>query len=178
MTLPLEKTFVPNKHLGLAVAKPAIPNFVRQVAGQNGLKEKDEVHVSVIVTKNAQILWRALEAKSNSAEFLKKLETLFRGYAWEYILTHEYFLHERYYTQQILSESGDIDSSEHMRRTIVQKVQLPDLADFYARTEGLAGTSFTVPVPHITLFSLDGRGIGINSAEEFQQFTKQILTAD
>ncbi|MEK7093608.1 MAG: hypothetical protein AAB927_03950 [Patescibacteria group bacterium] len=175
MTKPLSKDFVANKHLGLAIEKPMIPDFVRKAAEQNGLKEKPEVHVSVVVTKNAQILWRALQAKSNAAEFTQKIEALFRRYAWEYTLTNEYFLHERFYTQDVLNENGDIGSPEHMRRSIVQKVLLPDLSDFYAKMNVLVSTTFTVPVPHITLFSLTGKGIGINSAEEFERFTKQAI---
>lgn len=176
MVKPLSKDFVANKHLGLSIEKPAIPDIVRKVAENNGLKEKPKMHISVLVTKNAQKLWRAVEVRSDSAALLEKLKALFGSYAWEYTLTDEYFLHERFYTQEILSESGDIDEAEHLRRTIVQKVLLPDLMDFYARANTLAATSFSVPVPHITLFSLDGRGIGINSAEEFEQFTKQRIT--
>ncbi len=170
---PVAKDFVANKHLGLPIEKPVIPEVVRRVAELNQLKEKPEMHISVIVTKNAQMLWRALAAKSDSAKRMKKLEELFRAYEWEYELTEEYFLHERFYTQEVLQECGDIDSAEHLRKSIVQKVHLPDLTAFYAEVNTLASLTFTVPVPHITLFSLTGRGIGINSAEEFQRFTKR-----
>ncbi|MFA7309573.1 MAG: hypothetical protein WC050_01575 [Candidatus Paceibacterota bacterium] len=175
MAKPLSKDFVANKHIGLSIEKPAIPDLVRTVAAENGLVEKSEMHISVLVTKNAQALWRALGAQSDAAAPMQKVEELFQRYAWEYTLTQEYFLHERFYTQEILNESGDIDHPEHLRRTIVQKVLLPDLLDFYASVNVLAATSFTVPVPHITLFSLDGRGIGINSSEEFEKFTKRRL---
>jgi hypothetical protein len=173
MSLPVSKDFVANRHLGLSIDKPVIPDSVHRAATENGLGEKEEMHISVVVTKNAQMLWRAVRALPEPESTYKKLEEIFEGYAWEYTLTDEYFLHERYYTQEILNESGDIDDPEHLRRTIVQKVLLPDLEDFYIKMNVLAATSFSVPVPHVTLFSLDGRGIGINSEEEFAQFTKQ-----
>jgi hypothetical protein len=167
MAFPREKTFVPNKHLGLSIEKPDIPDFVRKVAIENDFPEKAEVHISVVVTKNAQTLWRAI-----SREQIAQIENLFKSFAWEYELTGEYFLHERFYSRAILDENGDTDMEEHIRRTIVQKVLLPGLSLFYSKLNQLTGISLPVPIPHITLFALNGRGIGINSAEDFERFTK------
>jgi hypothetical protein len=167
MATPLRKDFVAGKHLGLAVAKPDIPDFVRKAAEENGLSEKPEVHISIVVTKNAQILWHSI-----TSEQVQIVEELYKGLKWEYELTDQYFLHERYYTRHILDEHGDTDMPEHQRRSIVQKVLLPGLVTFYTKLNALAGTTLSVPVPHVTLFALEGRGIGINSAEDFAQFTK------
>jgi hypothetical protein len=173
MAVPSEKTFVPYKHLGLAIEKPPIPNFVRTFAAQNNLPEKETLHISVIVTKNAHILWRALESRGSAEEMLASTKSLFDSYKWEYTVIDEYFLHERAYSRKDLDENGDTDMEEHTRRSIVQKVLLPDLPEFYEKVNELAGISLTIPVPHITLFALLGRGIGINSAEDFARFTKQ-----
>ena len=173
MTLPLEKTFRVNKHLGLSVEKPLIPDFVRRVAQENGFQEKPEVHISVVVTKNAVQMWRA-----GGADKSPSIKELFDSYAWEYSLTDEYFLHERWYSKQDLAENGYTpDIPEHTRRTIVQKVVLSDLPAFYAKLNGMLNISLSVPTPHITLFTWSDyepfkmRGIGINSAEEFERFT-------
>ena len=173
MALPFEKTFKTNKHLGLSVEKPLIPDFVRRVAQENGFQEKSEVHISVVVTKNAVGMWRACGAEKSSS-----IEMLFNSYAWGYSLTDEYFLHERRYSLQDLSENGyAADIPEHTRRTIVQKVVLPDLSAFYGKVNTMLDISLPVPVPHITLFAWSDygpfktRGIGINSAEEFERFT-------
>ena len=173
MALPLEKTFLTNKYLGLSLEKPAIPDFVRQMAVKNGLNEKSEVHISVVVTRNAVQMWAAAGADRTSS-----IETLFNSYSWEYALADEYFLHERRYSLQDLSENGYVaDIPEHTRRTIVQKVVLPDLSAFYGKVNTMLDISLPVPVPHITLFTWSDyepfkmRGIGINSAEEFARFT-------
>src|SRR3989338_3473580 len=179
MVLPLEKTFLPNKYLGLSVEKPAIPDFVRKAAEQNGLQEKPEVHISVMVTKNAMQMWHAA-----GTEKVQSVEELFNSGEWDYTFTGEYFLHERKYTRQDLTANGYAeDIPEHTRRTIVQKVLLPDLPVFYARVNEVLGISLPVPVQHVTLFAWSDyapfrtRGIGINSTEEFKQFTKKRLVA-
>ncbi|MEK7093605.1 MAG: hypothetical protein AAB927_03935 [Patescibacteria group bacterium] len=178
MAKPLSKDFVANKHLGLSIEKPEIPDFVRKAAAENGLQEKPEVHISVVVTKNAMQMWKAAGAKGDAS-----IEALFKTYVWEYSLTDEYFLHERKYTRQNLTANGYAeDIPEHTRRTIVQKVLLPDLPIFYAKVNETLGISLPVPTPHITLFAWSDyepfktRGIGINSAEEFKQFTKQLIS--
>jgi hypothetical protein len=180
----LEKVFIPDQYLGLSVDRPTVPDFVQQAAQENNLVEKPEVHISVVVTKNAMQMWRAIGSKKDSAALLKSVEALFKRHAWEYALTEEYFLHERTYSQTDLDliENRYTNVPEHSRRTIVQKVQLPDLAIFYGKLNEMLGTSISVPVPHITLFAWSDyepfktRGIGINSAEEFERFTKKVLT--
>ncbi len=175
MAVPLEKTFLRDKYLGLAVEKPQIPDYVRKVAAENGVFEKPEFHISVLVAKSAQTAWRAIAARSD-ADLTSSLESLFKSYKWEYEPTSEYFSHEHAYTKSELIENGE-DVPPHTRRSVVQKVALPDLSPFYLKVSKMLGTQLPVPVPHITLFAWSDyepykrRGIGINSAEEFQRFT-------
>ncbi|MDP2650065.1 MAG: hypothetical protein Q8P16_00700 [bacterium] len=182
MVLPLEKTFLPDKYLGLSVEKPAIPDFVRKTATENGLNEKPEFHISVLVAKNVQTAWRTIAARTD-ANLAYSLESVFKNYEWEYEPTDEYFLHEHTFTSDELIENGE-DAPPHTRRSIVQRVFLPDLPAFYAKVSELLGISLPIPVPHITLFAWSDyepfktRGIGINSADEFRQFTVHTLVAD
>src|SRR3989338_5495647 len=175
MGLPLEKTFLPEKYLGLSVEKPSIPEFVRQAAMENGLNEKPEFHISVLVAKNAQTAWRAIAARTD-ANLAHSLESVFKNYEWEYEPTNEYFLHEHTFTKDELIENGE-DAPPHTRRSVVQKVVLPDLPVFYSKVNTSLGIDLPVPIPHITLFTWSDyepfktRGIGINSAEELERFT-------
>ncbi|MEK7509828.1 MAG: hypothetical protein AAB605_03890 [Patescibacteria group bacterium] len=182
MTLPVALDFKHYAHVGVSVEKPQIPDFVRKVAAEHGLTEKDKVHISVVVTKNARLLWEAVAAKENPEAFVHSIKSLFESYLWEYSLTDEYFLHERTYTRDDLRDNGYSDEIPgHTRRTIVQKVELPDLSEFYEKLNDMFGISLPAPVPHITLFawsdyeSFKIRGIGINSEEEFKRFTKEAV---
>lgn len=179
---PRAKRFVANQHLGLAVKKPVVPDFVREAAARSKLGEKSEFHISVVVAKNAKILWREIASSDDPAGDTRSLESLFHTFAWEYEPQEEYFLHERHYTKRDLADNGyGADIPEHTRRSIVQKVSLPDLTSFYDRLDDMFGISLTLPVPHMTLFAwsdyapLSTRGIGINSQDEFVTFTRAVL---
>jgi|SRR3989344_1755361 len=183
MTTPLEKVFRPTEYLGLTVQKPQIPDLARRAAEQNGCVEKPEFHISVLVASNAQVAWQAVEAQKDAAKIQQVIESIFNSYTWEYEETHEYFLHERTYAKSDLIAEGESDVPEHSRRSIVQKVQFPDLRGFYKKLNDMLKISLPMPVPHITLFAWSDhepyktRGIGICSAEEFERFTQQVLQA-
>jgi hypothetical protein len=181
MSFPLEKTFLPQRYIGVAIEKPVIPDAIRNVAEAHDLIEKTSVHISVAVERNAQTIWKAIAAAENPEETMRTLETVFKKYVWEYALTDEYFLHERMYTRDVLVACGFPNEEEHLTRSIVQKAVAPDLSLFYAEVNTLLGTSMEVPVPHTTLFTwsdyepVKHRGIGICSAKEFEECTKEVL---
>lgn len=182
MITPLEKVFKPIDYVGLSVEKSSIAEFVRAAAKENSLFEKSEFHISVLVAKNARVAWRAVAARQDSAGARDLIESLFTNLAWQYTLTAEYFLHEHSYTKEELIEQGDIDIPAHTRRSIVQKVELPDLIPFYQKINNQLNISLPTPVPHITLFAWSDyepyktRGIGICSREEFERFTRKVIT--
>jgi len=183
MVFPIGKTVIPEKCvMGLSVEKPIIPPSILAAAKEQNLNIKREFHISVLVAKNARIAAGSVMVRPHSEQFRKQLLDLFETYRWEYIETDEFYMHERYYTKEILHDNGyDEGIPEHTRRTIVQKVDLPDLSKFYADVNSLLGLSLPVPVAHITIFSWSDhspmllRGIGINSAVEFDEFTKRRL---
>ena len=184
MTAPLERVFEPGVFIGLLVEKQVAPDFVQKEAAKNGLLEKPEFHISVLVARNAQLAWKAAAQRDDATELRDAIESLFRSYTWEYTLTHGYFLHERAYSKKDLIENGyGEDIPEHTRRSVVQKIALPELSLFYAKLNEMLKIVLPVPIPHITLFAWSDyepfktRGIGINSKEEFEQFTKQALVA-
>lgn len=182
MLLPLEKDFQPNKYLGLSVEKPEIPDFVRVIANNNDLNVKSPVHISVVVTKNAVTLWKALAKSQNLEKSMQAAKDLFESFLFEYELSNEYFLHERTYSRKDLDENGyDASIPVHTRRSIVLKVIIPDFPRFYTALNEMFEIKCSLPVPHITLYTWSDyepfktRGIGINSKEEFKRFTKEVI---
>lgn len=181
--LPVQKKFVLETcALLLSVKKPEVPERIRRKALLHGLVEKDETHISVAVTKNAKKIAEAVSKSSNPEKLREDIKLLFESFTWEYTQTEEYCFQENFYSREELVAQGyPRESPEHTRRTIVQKIVLPDLHTFYKSLSDLLGTVLPVPVPHITLFSWSDkpsfmtRGIGISSKEEFEACSRGIL---
>lgn len=183
MSFPLTKKFNPeNCHITLSIERPTIPAFIHDAAKKLGLIEKQEFHISVAVTKNARRIKEVMRANKSPDAMQKEIVSLVNGFSWEYALTDEYLLQEHSYTKEDLVENGYTDLTEHTRRSIVQRVTLPDLKLFYGKLNTLLKISITVPPPHITLFTWSDyepmklRGIGIASEEEFRRYTKERLS--
>lgn len=188
MSLPLAKNFWPDFKPGmlvvsLSVAKPSVPEHITAEANEQGLLPKAEssLHISVVVSENARKLRAAVAAQENQKEAEQSIKELFESFAWEYSSTGEYFLHENTYGKQALIDTGEEDLTPHTRRTIVLKVDLPDIKVFYTKLNKMLGVTLPSPVPHITLFSWSDYeakmlyGIGICSEEEFKEYTKEVL---
>lgn len=143
------------------------------------MTEKDEHHVSILVSANARAVNDAIAKADDAHAVGEEIRNLTHALSWDYDLTSEYYLHEHLYTKEELQERGYTDLTEHTRRAIVQCVDLPDIEAFYTAIEGLLGISLFRPVPHITLYRWsdygDYSGIGINSKQEFEAFTVQRL---
>ena len=179
MSLPLVKDFISEDCFALLfIEKPEIPDRIREAAKKQNLVEKSEFHISTLVTSNARKV-RAVISQNDLSENLKeKVASLFTSFSWEYSLMNEYFLQENFYTKEELKESGHPELPEHTRRTIVQKVNIPDMSLFYEGLSDMLKTSFDLPIAHITLFSwsdynpLMMRGIGVSSEEDFRKYSK------
>jgi hypothetical protein len=178
----LDRKFISEKGvIILSVKKPEIPEFVRTEATKGNLIEKAESHISIAVTKTARQISEEIEKNKESDKLKENISSLLNNFSWKYALTNEYFLHENFYTKEELVKNGYTDLTEHSRRSIVQLVNLPDIELFYKQLNDLLGTSLSVPVPHVTLFSWSDyepmmlRGIGISSKNEFDNYTKKKL---
>lgn len=183
MPFPLTKKFVPeNCFLLLPVQKPEIPSRIRKEAEQRGMVEKGEFHISVVVSKNAAKIKEVVSNSSDADNLKKNIATLFESLSWEYSFMDEYYLQENFYSQSELAVRGyPLDTVEHTRRIIVQKVSLPDLSTFYKQLSHVLEDELPIPVPHITLFSWSDnpsfmtRGIGVSSEEDFRTYSRGML---
>jgi len=183
MLIPTNRKFIPDTcAFILTIEMPDTPDSVSAEAIKNGLLKKEEAHISVVVTKNAKKILEIVLKSKNPEKLKEDIIALADSFPWEYSLTNEYFLHENHFTKEELAVNGHADLPEHTRRSIVQKVNLPDIIQFYEKLDDLLGTALSVPAPHTTLFAWSDyepvmlRGIGISSKEEFDRYTKKKLT--
>lgn len=175
MPLPTRIEFIPEDCFALLyVEKPEIPQNVRLEGVSRGYKEKSETHISVIVPGNSGVLKGVATESAAPERLLQSVSLLLKKYSWEYAPLGVYHLMEREYPV-----NGDVPA--HIRRSIVERVELPDLAPFYDELNKLLGVSLTLPVPHITLFAwsdyspLMERGIGISSTKEFEESDRGVI---
>lgn len=180
---PIKKKFDRDKLvIILSVEKPEIPERISTVAAGRGLVEKPEYHVSLLVGDNSRVFKDAIDGAENSEILLDEIEAVLGELDFEYELTDGYFLHENFYSRERLESLGYTDMPEQTRRTIVQKVDLPDAEKFYSKLSALLDCEFGKIVPHITLFSWSDYppkmtwGIGVSSEEDFQKYTKEKLS--
>ncbi len=175
--IPTSKNFKPEEfYFLLPVEKPKIPERIRTVADQEHMIEKPHCHVSVVVEKSAVSIRAAL-----GEGHIKTIVDLFESLQFEYTLTDTFSLQEKKYDRKELDERGLPEEPEQIRRSIIQVVDMPDIAVFYAKVSELLGISLEVPVPHITLFAWSdyepnkARGIGISSKADFEQYNLKFL---
>ena len=173
---PLEKIINPKHSIILSIEKPKVPEKIKKYAQIHNLQEKDEYHISILVTRNAYKIRKYLKGFGDTEAVLIKMERILNSLDWEYTLTDEYFLQEYSYKKEVMEELGSDEYPEHTRRSIIQKIILPDLQIFYEKISQEFNLDLEIPVPHITLFSwsdyepLMKRGIGISSENDFQEY--------
>jgi hypothetical protein len=168
-------------HIILPVAPPEIPDDIRIAAKDRGLAAKTEFHISVAVTKNAKKIHDTVTKKGDPTHFREAIQSFMNGLAWEYTPTDEYAILEMHYDHAEMKECGYSGLPLHSRKTLVHRVDMPDMKVFYEKLSKLLEVPFGVPVPHITLFAWSDyapfmtRGIGIASEDEYLSVRKAIL---
>lgn len=177
MPVPLEKRFDSDRCIAsLPVRMPGIPERLKEIAESEGLVEKPEFHISVIVTDNARLVAAAAAASAEPEKVKESVRSLINAFAWDYTPLEEFYRQEKSYEGKNDDEFGVVPP--HMRRSIIQKVEMPDMGRFYKELTRLLGVEFGVPVPHITLFAWSDypprmtQGIGICSEQDFKSFSK------
>lgn len=182
MPFPIEKKFLVEKfYLLLPVEKPEIPKHIAEIAKENKLNEKPDYHISVVVEKSAAIIRREIAKSSYPERIAQEVVDLFKGYAWEYTLSDKYSLQEKFYDKESRIAAGLEEEPEHMRRSIIQIVEMPDIEHFYRKLSEILEIELDVPIPHITIFAWSDyalkstRGIGISSKQDFETCHKNWL---
>lgn len=159
----------------LGVAHLELPEEIKAAGTANGLSLKSEFHISIVVSDNARRVHDLLEEFQQFNETVQNLETLAKAQDWSYERLGRYSLHEEIYTRERLMETGKSDVPPHVRRAIVERVHVPGIEKYYHGLSALLGSSFEVPMTHITLYSwsdfapLEFRGISILKEEDYKR---------
>ncbi len=179
---PKEKKYIEKKfYLMLPIEKPVAPERVMNFAKEKGLYEKTECHVSLVVEKSAVKIRQGLLNVDNPDEVKKEILDLFNTLTFEYTLSDTYSYQEKTYTRQELDERGLQEESPHIRKSIVQVVEMPDMDVFYNKVSQLLNFDIEIPIPHTTIFAWSDyekkkdRGIGISSKADFEMYSKGFI---
>ena len=163
----------------LSVPKPEMDSRLVSYAAENGYAEKAEFHVSIISFQNGK---KIVSKFGQGEELFEKIRKLADEFSWNIEYGNEYFEIEKFYDQGELEKSGYENVPEQTRRTIVQKVSMPDIADFYSKLSTITGIEFEIPFSHLTLFSwcdyepMKLQGIGLYSKSDFEKYKKQEIS--
>lgn len=144
----------------LAVKKEDINlNSVEHFAIAENLLPKQEFHITIIGRKIGELL-------AKSKVDYATVKTLAENINWSFTLNKEFY----FFTKAYISEDG----IEEKRSSIIQTVELSGLSNFYIKLNQLTGQDFSVPFPHITLFTNSTlknnqfQGIGIYSKKDME----------
>ncbi|MBS3922942.1 MAG: hypothetical protein KGZ37_07355 [Nitrosarchaeum sp.] len=182
MSTPIQKKYAEEKfYFLLPIEKPVVPERISAVAQEKGLYEKTECHVSLVVEKSAVKIREGLAKSGNPERVKAEILDLFNSLNFEYDLTNDYSFQEKSYTREELDERGLQDEPVHLRRSVVQVVDMPDVEIFYNKVSELLNIEIEIPVPHTTIFAWSDyekkkdRGIGISSKKDFEMFSKDTI---
>lgn len=176
MSLPEQIKF--NKHdctLLLQLPSFEIPSQIIAIGDENNLKVKPEFHISVVASDNARRVYALVEEFQQFSETLQNLETLAHAQDWEYTRLGRYSMHEETYSREELLRVGKSDIPAHVRRTIIEQVDMPGIEKYYEGLAGLFGPNFAPPLTHVTVCSwsdftpLTFRGISISTPEDYKR---------
>lgn len=162
----------------LIIQEPLIPDSVLQYAKKYDFFKKPEFHISIISFLNGK---KILDKYGENSEIFEEILKLMEQYTWKYELVSEYYEIEKFYDNTELHKSGYVDIPEHVRKSIIQKVVIPDMSLFYDNISNLTGIVFEKPFSHITLYSWSdnfdtvNQGIGLYSAVDFEKYKKRPL---
>ena len=161
----------------IPVPEIAIPRTVVEYAQNNGYYMKPEFHVTLLSFQNGKKILKSIQENQNiSFDTIVKLAESFK---WGIIFNAEYFLLERTIQEFVLH--SQVQTPQHTRRSIIQKVSIPDMSSFFNELEKMTGIQFDNPVEHITLYSWSDyepelmSGIALNSETDFEKYKKDVL---
>lgn len=140
-----------NGYIFLPIDNHRMFNHLKEVVVLDGedLTKKDSFHISLLCTKELQRIHSITESD---------LVNFFAAYVAD--LEHEDIFYSKEYRQV-----SHIDG----RKSIVQKVSIDWIADFYRKISLFFGVDIEEYPTHVTLYTSNGSGIGIHSIYEYSQ---------
>lgn len=137
-------------------------------AAERGLTAKEEFHITVIGFKTGKALSELYAHRSaeEQARIIQALHSLAKEISWEAAPIEGGLLY-------IEKEYAFRNNKKEKRSSIIQLLDMPGMQAFYTRLNAAIGTDFALPPPHMTLFTGNGTGIGIDSMADLEQLKPQ-----
>jgi hypothetical protein len=154
--------------LGITPNKFTLENL-KLLAEEKGLTQKSEFHATIIGSDTGDVIKEKLQILSpdEKTKLVQVIEELANEFNWSYTPLDEYYLISKIYEEQ------------EKRSSLIQVIDLPDLTSYYLKLNELLGTTFSLPFPHITLFTTSTkeekklRGIGIYSKDQLSELNAE-----
>jgi hypothetical protein len=146
--------FDPEKQtLLLNIQNYSIPKVLKQYAQIHSFNQKEEFHITLVGNQTGVILKEKILANGLDGHRLLELA---KEHDWNYKMNDD-FSHMRK------------DYGEHIRDSLIQKIQLSHLESFYHKIIDYYKISIKLPFPHITFYAKGDKnqGIGIYSEQDF-----------
>lgn len=166
ITNPEKATFL------IPLSEIAIPRHIIEYAEQNKFRLKEELHVTLISFQNGKRISKALH--DNPTVAFNDVAQLAESFKWGIILDSEYYVLERTIPEFILN--GQVKTPKHTRRSIIQKVAVPNMRSFLEKLGEMLLIGFDMPFAHVTLFTWSDyepeskNGIALNSEDDFKKY--------
>ncbi len=141
-----------------------IPDIINKFAMGKGLLPRKEFHITIIGLDTGRSL---------NKDIFEKVKAIAESFEWSFSLKNEfYYVNKTYF---------NLDDSEK-RESIIQMIELPDLARFYLELNQLCNKEFAIPLPHITLYTNSStkdnkfNGIGLYSKRDFENLLPERIS--
>lgn len=163
----------------LAVPRPSVPERVSAWAIGHGFLEKDETHVTLLSFQNGKRVLRGLHGATDRQERLDAIFAAAETLGWQVDGLPDYLELERALPAYVTD--GVVQVPDHVRRSIIQVVTLPDLEPFIAGVSAIIGEQIETPLPHVTLFTWSDyapesrSGIAVNSRADLDRLVRRVV---
>lgn len=161
----------------LNLEHPQIPESIKEYAKSNNFIEKHEYYLTILSFQNGKRIQQVIA--SNPSFLRDDILHIAESLAWKIEHLHEYHVLQRTIPEFILH--GVIQTPRHTRRSIIEKIVVPDLQVFFQRISDLLKIHLEVPVAHLTLFTWSDyepeakNGIALNSSDDFNKYAKMSI---
>jgi hypothetical protein len=141
-------------------------------ATENNYATKPEFHLTLLSFQNGKKILQMVDPLKKD-QVLDRVLSIANDYSWSFELVPEYIVLERSIKEYAVN--GKVETPGHTRRSIIQRMTVPDLSPFFARLSEELGIAFEIPFPHVTLFSWSdfapemNSGIAVNSLEDLDR---------
>ena len=155
---------------------------LENTALKKGLFRKEEVHLTLLGSKNGEAILVKLNAlpEEQKTSQLAKIKEIAETFSWKVVVKPECYYISKKYNDPDPNDLGK--TIPETRESIVQMLEVEDLEEFYRAIREFTGIDFDLPLSHATLYTNSTRqdkrlrGIGIYSEKQFNELNPEKIT--